>query len=61
MDSLTEHKAAWENKTVARSLARAPERAACFETSSGIPAERLHTPDAAAEACPRAAPASPVR
>ncbi len=57
MDSLTEHKAAWENKTVARSLARAPERAACFETSSGIPAERLHTPDAAAEACPQVADA----
>ena len=55
MSQLSDRKAAWEAKVVAKTLARAPERSAQFETSSGIPVERLHTPDAAAEACPQVA------
>ena len=51
MSQLSDRKAAWESKAVAKTLARAPERAAQFETSSGIPVERLYTP-AAAEASP---------
>ncbi len=52
MTTLAERKAAWEQKTVAKVLARAPERAPRFETSSGIPVERVYTPDADAAACP---------
>ncbi len=52
MSTLAERKAAWEQKTVAKVLARAPERAPRFETSSGIPVERVYTPDADAAACP---------
>ena len=52
MSQLSDRKTAWETKAVAKTLARAPERSAQFETSSGIPVERLYTPDAAAEACP---------
>ncbi len=52
MTTLAERKAAWEQKTVAKVLARAPERAPRFETSSGILVERVYTPDAAAAACP---------
>ncbi len=52
MTTLAERKAAWEQKTVAKVLARAPERAPRFETSSGIPVERVYTPDADAVACP---------
>ncbi len=52
MTTLAERKAAWEQKTVAKVLARAPERTPRFETSSGIPVERVYTPDADAAACP---------
>jgi methylmalonyl-CoA mutase, N-terminal domain len=52
MSQLSDRKAAWEARAVAKTLARAPERSAQFETSSGIPVERLYTPDAAAVACP---------
>ncbi|OQA45484.1 MAG: Methylmalonyl-CoA mutase [Chloroflexi bacterium ADurb.Bin325] len=52
MTTLAERKAAWEQKAVAKILARTPERAPRFETSSGIPVERVYTPDAAAAACP---------
>ena len=31
----------WESGTVAKALAKNPERRASFETSSGIPVERL--------------------
>ena len=55
MSQLSERKAAWEAKPVAKTLARAPERPPHFETSSGIPVERFYTPDAAAEACPQVA------
>jgi methylmalonyl-CoA mutase N-terminal domain/subunit len=44
MSKLAERKAAWAAKSVAKTLARAPERRAAFETSSGIPVERLYTP-----------------
>jgi methylmalonyl-CoA mutase N-terminal domain/subunit len=44
MSEIAERKAAWEAKTVAKTLARAPERQAEFKTSSGIPVERLATP-----------------
>ena len=45
MSTLADRKAAWETAYVARTLRHAPERAAAFETSSGIPVERLHLPD----------------
>jgi methylmalonyl-CoA mutase, N-terminal domain len=35
----------WEDKQVKPGLAKAPERQPQFETSSGIPLERLYTPD----------------
>ena len=57
MSQLSDRKAAWESKAVAKTLARAPERAAQFETSSGMPVERLYTPDDAAAACPAVAEA----
>ena len=44
MTKLAERKANWETKPVAKTLARAPERLPDFETSSGIPVERLYTP-----------------
>ncbi|MEJ5197380.1 MAG: methylmalonyl-CoA mutase family protein, partial [Anaerolineae bacterium] len=44
MTRISERKATWEAKTVAKVLARAPERQAEFKTSSGIPVERLATP-----------------
>ena len=52
--TLAERKAAWEQKSVAKILAKAPERSAKFETSSGIRVERLYTPDHEAELCPAA-------
>jgi methylmalonyl-CoA mutase N-terminal domain/subunit len=50
--TLAERKAAWEQKSVARILAKAPERSPKFETSSGICVERVYTPDHEAELCP---------
>ena len=52
MSQLSERKAAWEAKAVAKTLARAPERQPEFTTSSGIPVERLYTPD---DCCPERA------
>ena len=52
MTTLAERKAAWEQKSVAKVLAKAPERSPNFETSSGIPVERVYTPDHEAEMCP---------
>jgi len=37
-------KQTWEDTTLARALARHPERRSSFETSSGITVERLYTP-----------------
>ena len=54
MSSLAEKKAAWEAKAVAKTLARAPERQSEFTTSSGIPEERLYTPE---DCCPERADA----
>ncbi|NLE76080.1 MAG: methylmalonyl-CoA mutase, partial [Chloroflexi bacterium] len=34
----------WENETLGPALARYPERRERFETSSGLPVERLYTP-----------------
>jgi methylmalonyl-CoA mutase N-terminal domain/subunit len=45
MSTITDRKAEWEEKAVARTLARAPERKPKFETSSGIPVERLYLPE----------------
>ena len=53
MSHLSERKAAWAEKRVVKFLVKAPERRPEFTTSSGIPVERLYTPDAAAEACPQ--------
>ena len=38
----------WEAGTVAKALEKNPERRTDFETSSGIPVERLYTPEDAA-------------
>ncbi len=35
----------WEESTLSPALSKSPERRAQFETSSGIPLERLYTPD----------------
>jgi methylmalonyl-CoA mutase N-terminal domain/subunit len=45
MSELSNRKTAWETRTVAKTLARAPERQAEFKTSSDIPVERLYTPE----------------
>ncbi len=50
--TLAERKAAWEQKSIAKVLAKAPERSPKFETSSGICVERVYTPDHEAELCP---------
>ena len=53
MSSLAEHRARWHEQDVAKSLARAPERRAGFQTSSGIPVDRVYGPaEALAESCP---------
>ena len=35
----------WEAETVAKALTKGPERRTVFETTSGIPVERLYTPE----------------
>ena len=47
MSKLTQQQEAWQEKTVAKALGRAPERKEAFRTSSGIPVERAHLPDEA--------------
>ncbi len=54
MSQLSERKAAWEATTVARTIARAPERQAEFKTSSGIPVERLYLPEGCCAAAEQA-------
>ena len=48
MSAIADRKAEWEDKVVSKTLARAPERKPKFETSSGIPIERLYMPEDAA-------------
>ncbi|MCD6290180.1 MAG: methylmalonyl-CoA mutase family protein [Anaerolineae bacterium] len=45
MSTLSQIKEKWEQTTLKRALERAPERRQRFETSSGIPIERVYTPD----------------
>ncbi|PJF24287.1 MAG: methylmalonyl-CoA mutase, partial [Phototrophicales bacterium] len=44
IDSIEHLRAEWETRLVEPALKRFPERRATFETSSGIPLERLYTP-----------------
>jgi methylmalonyl-CoA mutase N-terminal domain/subunit len=44
-DTTTDAKRQWEEKQVRPTLAKSPERKAEFNTSSGIPLERLYTPE----------------
>ena len=44
MSKLASRMAEWQERVVAKVLARSPERSPRFETSSGIPIERLHVP-----------------
>ncbi len=41
---ITEARAQWESSTLKRVLSRFPERQADFDTTSGLPTERLYTP-----------------
>jgi methylmalonyl-CoA mutase N-terminal domain/subunit len=43
-DQISKHRAEWEATTVQKVVSRFPEREERFETESGIPVERLHTP-----------------
>ncbi len=45
MSDITEHKRQWEQTTLKKTLNHFPERREQFETLSGIPVERLYTPD----------------
>lgn len=47
--NLSAHKRRWESTTLAASLSKTPERAARFQTSSGIPLDRLYLPESASE------------
>ena len=58
--TLAERKAAWKQKSVAKVLAKAPERSPEFKTSSAIPVERVYTPDREAELCPQLGISIPV-
>ena len=49
MADIPEHKRAWEENTLKRVLQRYPERQDSFETPSGIPVQRLYTPEEDAE------------
>ncbi len=61
MSTIAERKSAWEAGLLEETLARAPERRERFASSSGIPIERLYTPDdpslsrGLAEGCPELA------
>jgi len=45
MANITKLKNEWERTTLQKSLARFPERRQSFETTSGIPVERVYTPE----------------
>ncbi len=47
--SLDREKERWEKASLRRSLEKQPERREAFETSSGIPLERVYLPDAEAD------------
>ncbi len=49
LEQVKQDKAAWEETTVNRTISRFPERKEKFETDSGIPVERLYTPDQLAD------------
>ncbi|HFC09451.1 MAG TPA: methylmalonyl-CoA mutase [Chloroflexi bacterium] len=49
VEEIREHKQAWENTTLKRSLERFPERQEEFVTASSEPVERLYTPDDVAD------------
>ncbi len=49
VEEIREHKQAWENTTLKRSLERFPERQEEFITASSEPVERLYTPDDVAD------------
>ncbi len=44
MEDITKLKDKWEQTTLQKTLARFPERRRSFETTSGIPVERVYTP-----------------
>mgnify|MGYP005836343389 FL=1 len=44
-EEISELKKRWEDTTLAETISRYPERRGKFETASGIPVERLYTPD----------------
>ena len=44
-ENLHESKTMWEATTLDKTLSRFPERRTEFKTESGIPVERLYTPD----------------
>ncbi|HEX9118230.1 MAG TPA: methylmalonyl-CoA mutase family protein [Anaerolineae bacterium] len=53
MGEFDEGRRRWQERTVAKTLAKAPERQDRFETSSSIPIDRLYGPDEAmVESCP---------
>ena len=45
MSDLNSAKQHWEESTLSPALRKSPERRAQFETSSGIPLERVYTPE----------------
>jgi methylmalonyl-CoA mutase N-terminal domain/subunit len=45
MADITKLKNEWEQTILQKTLARFPERRRCFETTSGIPVERIYTPE----------------
>ena len=47
MTDLPEARQQWENDVLGPALRKAPERQPTFETSSGIPLERVYSPSAA--------------
>jgi methylmalonyl-CoA mutase N-terminal domain/subunit len=53
MSQYSQRRAEWEEKSVGKTLAKAPERRQPFTTCSGIPVERLYAPDdRLVEGCP---------
>lgn len=44
MDEILEKKSGWEKGSLAKSMEKIPESKTAFETTSGIPIERLYTP-----------------
>ncbi len=57
MTTISQAREQWANTTLKKTLDRFPERQAEFETSSGIPVDRLYTPpdEQAGDYCPGSA------